>query len=284
MAVTGSSTQSILSWRAGRYTRRDDLLVEEEPLEILVGYGAPRQRQSLSVTMRTPGQDVDLALGFLFTEGIIARPEQVVAEQQLDTNRLLLNLAADLPYDPSLRQRNFFASSSCGICGKASLEAVETLSCYYPRPGWPRLEAAMLTQLPRKLGAAQSLFQATGGIHAAALFDVQGGLRYVREDVGRHNAVDKVIGAALRAGDLPLSNQLLLVSGRAGFELAQKAAMAGLPLLAAIGAPSAAAIAMAEQAGMTLVGFLRPDRFNIYCGVERLQTTNEIIASPGSDG
>lgn len=270
MPGPGTQTLSIERWQAGRCEQRDDRLVAEEPLEIVISYGMPRQRQSLAVTMRTPGHDSDLALGFLCTEGIIGHAGQVVSQQHLGDNRLLLELATELPYDPAGRQRNFFASSSCGICGKASLEAVETLSCYYPRPGWPRVAASVLTGLPRQLATAQSLFQETGGIHAAALFTAGGEAVLVREDVGRHNAVDKVIGAVLRAGGLPLTEHLLLVSGRAGFELVQKAAMAGLPLLAAIGAPSAAAVALAEQSGMTLVGFLRPDRFNLYCGGERL--------------
>lgn len=254
-------------------TERPDALVTEEPLEIqlLHGAGANRRRFPLAVTMRTPGDDTDLALGFLFTEGIIGGAHQVSDLRQLNENTLLVELPPDLRLDTERLTRHLFTASSCGVCGKASLDAVQTVACYYPTPNHPRIRPEVLFGLPDTLRRGQAAFEATGGLHAAGLFDAVGRLLWLREDVGRHNAVDKVLGAALQEGrTLPFRDWLLLVSGRAGFELVQKAAMAGLPLLAAVGAPSSLAVELAEDSGMTLVGFLRGERGNVYTGAERV--------------
>ena len=252
---------------------RDDVVALEEPLEIRLafGTGAAQKRQSLAVTMRTPGQDSELALGFLFTEGIIAAPEQVLQIRQLDENTLLATLQPGVEVDIARLTRHLFTSSSCGVCGKASLDAVQTVACHYPAPGQPVVDPAVLYELPNRLRAAQATFDLTGGLHAAALFDTAGNLLLLREDIGRHNAVDKVLGAALaQRMPLPFHNMILMVSGRAGFELVQKATMAGLPMLAAVGAPSSLSIELAEAGGLTLAGFLRGERVNVYTHHERI--------------
>ena len=257
----------------GQSQSREDLLAIEDPLEIRIAYGAgaARKRLSVAVTMRTPGDDAELALGFLFTEGIIASPDQVLSIKQLDENTLIAELQPDLPVDAERLTRHLFTSSSCGVCGKASLDAVQTVACHYPTPGSPLVPPEVLYGMPDTLRRAQATFELTGGLHAAGLFRPDGSLLLLREDIGRHNAVDKVIGAAFQSGEaLPFRNLLLLVSGRAGFELVQKATMAGLPLLAAVGAPSSLAVELAEAGGMTLVGFLRGERFNVYTGEERI--------------
>ncbi|MCB0635195.1 MAG: formate dehydrogenase accessory sulfurtransferase FdhD [Lewinella sp.] len=257
-----------------------DQLVVEEPLEIVLVAGPPeqRQRQSLAVTMRTPGQDAELALGFLLTEGLIGRRADVLdirhsgqaLHESAAENVLQVTLAPEVTVDWERLSRHFYTSSSCGVCGKASLEMVRTVATHYPRRGFPQVSERLLCQLTEQLGAAQTLFAATGGIHATAAFNARGELFLLREDVGRHNAMDKLIGAALELGVFPLREHLLLVSGRLSFELVQKAAMAGVPLLAAVGAPSSLAVELAEAHGMTLVGFLSPERCNLYCGEERL--------------
>lgn len=250
-----------------------DFLVREEPLEIQLAFGKNknRRRESLAVTMRTPGDDEDLATGFLLTEAIVSRPSDLIGLKFLEENTLLAELSPALPFDFQRFRRNFFATSSCGICGRASVEGIQSVSCYFPLAGEPKLEAAFFFDLPEKLLAAQSAFNLTGGLHAAALFDPSGNLKFLREDVGRHNAVDKVIGAAVRSGEiLPLKNWVLLVSGRAGFELAQKSVMVGLPVLAAVGAPSDLAVELAASSGLTLIGFLRERRFNIYSFSDRV--------------
>jgi len=252
---------------------RNESLVVEEPLEIRIshGAGAQRRRLSVAVTMRTPGEDEDLATGFLFTEGIIQDARQVLAIKWLEENTISVELQPGLQVDEARLTRHLFTSSSCGVCGKASLDAVQTVVCYFPGAGWPRVTREVLFTLPDVLRAAQTTFESTGGLHAAGLFDAGGRLLWLREDVGRHNAVDKVIGAALRDGSpLPFRDNLLMVSGRAGFELVQKAAMAGIPLLAAVGAPSSLSAELAANSGMTLVGFLRGERFNIYSHPERI--------------
>lgn len=250
-----------------------DQLVREEPLEILLGTGAgaAHRRESLAVTMRTPGDDFELAAGFLFTEGIVAGADDIVSIRFVDENRVLVDLRPTLSIDFQQFKRNFYATSSCGVCGKASLDAVQTVACFRPIPGEPKVSRTVIFDLPEKLRAAQAAFEATGGLHAAGLFDENGRLILLREDVGRHNAVDKAIGAALRGGlSMPLSRYILLVSGRAGFELVQKASMAGLPMLAAVGAPSSLSVELAEASGMTLVGFLRGAKFNVYADAERI--------------
>jgi FdhD protein len=248
-----------------------DDLAAEEPLEIRV------RKAPLAVTMRTPGQDIDLTMGFLLTEGIIGVASDVVTAQLCagtDTpntyNVVDVVLGPDVPPPVTDPSRNFYTSSSCGVCGKASIDAVRTKSRFDVASDGLSVRAHTLTTLPDKLRAAQRTFDRTGGLHAAGLFTGDGELLALREDVGRHNAVDKVIGWALREGRIPLSGHVLLVSGRASFELTQKAWMAGLPLLAAVSAPSTLAAELADEAGMTLVGFLRGPSMNVYAGAQRV--------------
>lgn len=267
-----TQTEQVIAWAGAGWARREDALAVEEPLEIRLAGG------EVAVTMRTPGHDVELALGFLFTEGIIHDLAEVhsVACCQTDDPATEGNVINVNPVDPALAdparwRRNFYASSSCGVCGKASIEAIHTRAPAVRSGG--RIGPSTLYRLSTELRAAQTVFGQTGGLHAAGLFDVDGRLLFLREDVGRHNAVDKVIGAALQAGTLPLDQHILLVSGRASFELVQKALMAGIPLLAAVSAPSSLAVDLARSAGMTLVGFLRSHgsgRFNVYSGQERI--------------
>jgi FdhD protein len=251
--------------------RRPDELAAEEPLEIRL------RKAPLAVTMRTPGHDIDLAMGFLLTEGIIGAADDVVTAQLCagtDTpntyNVVDVVLGPDVPPPVTDPSRNFYTTSSCGVCGKASIDAVRTRSRFDVAADPLVMPARMLAGLPDRLRAAQRTFDRTGGLHAAGLFTADGELLVLREDVGRHNAVDKVIGWALREGRLPLSGHVLLVSGRASFELTQKAWMAGLPLLAAVSAPSTLAAELAEEAGMTLVGFLRGATMNVYAGAHRI--------------
>lgn len=249
-----------------------DLLAVEEPLEIRLGYGPKNERQqkSLSVTMRTPGHDFELALGFLFTEGIIPTSDQIeniqycedVGRQEERDNVLRVELKPEVRIDFQRLQRNFYTSSSCGVCGKSSIESVK-VHCKQMKADW-KITTEFIHQLPEKLKAGQQVFKHTGGLHASGLFNLDGELVLVREDVGRHNALDKVIGAMLSKEYFPLSAYILVVSGRASFELVQKAAVAGIPILAAVGAPSSLAVSLADDCGMTLLGFVRDNRFNIY--------------------
>jgi FdhD protein len=259
-----------------------DLLAVEEPLEIRVHFDADERlvRRTVSITMRTPGDDLALAVGFLFTEGILTDRAQVedvrhcgpvVGDDGL-RNVVRVRLAPGRTVDLARLERHFYTSSSCGVCGKTSIEALRATSSFpiAPPDAAPVLAPAVVHALPARLREAQTLFERTGGLHASALFDMQGTLLALREDVGRHNALDKVIGAELMAGSLPASDRVLLVSGRASFELVQKAAMAGIPVLAAVGAPSSLAVRLATESGMTLLGFVRDGRFNVYAGGERL--------------
>jgi FdhD protein len=258
-----------------------DQLAAEEPLEIRVGYelGGQRQHRTLSVTMRTPGHDEELAAGFLLTEGLIHSKDDLlgiipcpdVQKAEEAGNVVRAELAAGVKVDFQAMERHFYTSSSCGVCGKTSIDAVRTASCPVLPAAGPYLSSATVHQLPEKLRAAQAGFEQTGGQHASALFSPEGGLLLLREDVGRHNALDKVIGAALLAGLLPLHQHVLLVSGRVSFELVQKAAAAGIGVLAAVGAPSSLAIQAAESFGMTVLGFVRNERFNIYSHGWRLR-------------
>ncbi len=261
----------------------DDILVSEEPLEIRLGHGPEEDRKEiqLSVTMRTPGNDEELAMGFLFTEGLVTDMSQVLRvvpcenvkeEERGNVVRVELHPAVEI--EPAKWQRNFYTSSSCGVCGKTSIGAVHT-QCARPIAPFGPIDPKVITALPGRMREAQTVFKHTGGIHAAALFDREGKLLILREDVGRHNAVDKVIGALLLStrsqpgigpGQLTTDNYQLLVSGRAGFELVQKCLMAGIPMMAAVGAPSSLAVQLAKKGGLTLVGFLSGERFNVYSG------------------
>ncbi|WP_190817932.1 formate dehydrogenase accessory sulfurtransferase FdhD [Saccharopolyspora pogona] len=254
---------------------RPDTLAAEEPLEIRVN-GAP-----LSVTMRTPGHDIELAHGFLLTEGVIHDKDQLSTARYCDSpgpdgrntyNVLDILLAPGVqPPDASVT-RNFYTTSSCGVCGKAALDSVRLSTRHSPADDPLTLEPTTLIELPGRLRAAQRVFDTTGGLHAAGLFESDGEVLVVREDVGRHNAVDKVLGWALLADRVPLTGCVLLVSGRASFELVQKAAMAGVPALAAVSAPSSLAADLAAEQGMTLIGFLRGRSMNVYTGAERIVT------------
>jgi FdhD protein len=260
-----------------RRSLKDEVAVEE-PLEIRVDTveGSRRERRSVSVTMRTPGHDFELAAGFLFGEGILRTREQVgeiaycgVGEHQ-EYNIVSVRLREGVDLDPGLLTRNFYTSSSCGVCGKASLEAVEIRGCEALPDGLLRVEAELVGRLPDLLLGGQATFQRTGGLHAAGLLGADGDLRIVREDVGRHNAVDKVVGHEFLEGEPPLHQRVLVVSGRTSFEIMQKALMAGIPVVVGVGAPSSLAVHLARRFNMTLVGFARSSGFNVYAGGERI--------------
>lgn len=260
-------------------SRRADEVAVEEPLEIQLcsASAAHSAVRSISITMRTPGDDVDLALGFLYGESIISGREQVrsaghCGEPDAETgfrNVVRVELEPGVAIDVDKLKRHFYTTSSCGVCGKASLDALRVAAPEVADAGFA-IRRDVLTRLPDRLREQQVIFDSTGGLHSAAAFDAEGELRIVREDVGRHNAVDKVVGALLAQEALPASGLGLLVSGRASFELMQKALVAGMPLLAAVGAPSSLAVRLANEFGLTLVGFLRDNRFNIYSGRQRI--------------
>ncbi len=260
-------------------TPHEDQLAVEEPLEIRLAYGPAGQRtqRSISVTMRTPGDDADLAAGFLLGEGIVhsatdlamVRPCGPAVGPRKLHNVVRVELKPDVDVDLKRLERHFYTTSSCGVCGKTSLEALAIGNTPVLADNQPRLLAEVIHGLPEKLRQAQAVFDRTGGLHAAALFNAEGELLCLKEDVGRHNAVDKLVGAQLMAGRLPALDKILLVSGRASFELMQKALMAGIPVLAAVGAPSSLAVELAERFRMTLLGFVRNGRFNIYSGAWR---------------
>ena len=241
-----------------------DLLAVEEPLEIRLG------GKTVSITMRTPGHDAELAAGFLLSEGILSDRGQI-QDIQTVKNSVNVSLNPNIQVDFERLERHFYTTSSCGVCGKASIDALRMQGC----PILPKDSAAIASdvihKLPEALREDQRVFDRTGGLHAAALFDISGALLLSREDIGRHNAVDKVIGSEFLGGRVPLPGKLLLVSGRASFELTQKALMAGIPILAAVGAPSSLAVETARRFNMTLLGFVRDGRFNIYSGASRIQ-------------
>lgn len=253
----------------------DDCLAIEEPLEIQLAYRASgaKQRKSISVTMRTPGRDEELAAGFLFTEGLIRNRRQIesISAQPFDENKIVVHCAEGFEPQLASLERNFYTTSSCGVCGKASIDAIKTRSMYEGAADALAITKDILHNLAGQIVAHQQVFESTGGLHASALFDAAGQFLMLREDVGRHNALDKLIGAALLADRLPLDQHVLLLSGRASFELIQKAAMAGIRVVAAIGAPSSLAVQLAEESGITLAGFLKKDKFNIYTGHHRIQ-------------
>jgi len=275
--ATDTTTAPVQTVENGLSSSRSDVLAVEEPLQICLN-GFP-----LSITMRTPGNDLDLAVGFLFTEAIIVDVNQILSMRsdhgvdepgepapESSSDRVTIRLKPDVTIDPARIRRNFYTSSSCGVCGKLAISALEV---HPPRPmrqSGAKFRPDLIYRLPDLLRQTQHAFDRTGGLHAAALFSPEGSLLGLREDVGRHNAVDKLIGFALRDGKLPLEDSLILVSGRAGFELVQKSIMASIPVLAAVGAPSSLAVDLANRFGMTLVGFLRGQRFNIYSGAWRI--------------
>ena len=273
-----------------------DLLAVEEPLELQLGYGPAGERKvkSVSVTMRTPGHDFELVAGFLMTEGIVGDAAEIdhigyvvgreqeasageqepvlrdlVLPYQPERNIVRVELASDVTVSMANLERNFYTTSSCGVCGKASLLALRTV-CPPRSANRLRVAAGLLYSLPDKLRAAQDVFERTGGLHAAGLFDAEGNLQGIREDVGRHNAVDKLLGSEFLADRTPLRDRLLLLSGRASFELLQKALMAGVAMVVSVGAPSSLAVQVAREFDITLVGFLRKDHFNVYHGAQRI--------------
>jgi FdhD protein len=253
-----------------------DAVAVEEPLEIRIGHQASGRwiTTSLSITMRTPGRDFDLAAGFLFSEGIVSSSDHIAAIQRVgrpDSNVVRADLRPDVQLDLGRLERHFYTTSSCGVCGKSSLEALGTQTGNLPPRDSPLLAAALIHSLPQIARSSQSVFEQTGGLHAACLFDTAGRLLLLCEDVGRHNAVDKLIGHQLRKGSVPLHNSLLLLSGRASFELMQKALTAGIPIVAAVGAPSSLAVDLAREYDLTLLGFVRDHRFNVYSGNWRIQ-------------
>ncbi len=275
------SLARVEEWCDGEVHTIQDYLVGEEPLEIRVGDTA------LSVTMRTPGHDLELATGFLFTEGLIRGRNQIVSVQhepdgkQNGANRVRVDLAAGVTLDAESTRRNFYTTSSCGVCGKASIDAVRVRQIAPPNLGC-RIDPDVLCGLPERLRASQAIFGRTGGLHAAGLFSLGGDLLVLREDVGRHNAVDKIVGWALEQNRLPLRDSILMVSGRGGFEIVQKALMAGIPVLASVSAPSDLAVNLAREFGMTLIGFLRGRRFVIYSGGQRIQQGTRQMVRPAA--
>lgn len=259
----------VIRWSAQRPVQCDsDELAEEEPLEIRV------RGRSISVTMRTPGADPELAAGFLLTEGIIHRQSDILQIQECRRNEfgnvLNVQLSPDLIVDLDSLTRHVFASSSCGLCGKATIESVQSRFGPLPCAEEPVIDAEQIAAMPEKMRRTQSVFERTGGLHAAALFDYDGNLLVLHEDVGRHNAVDKLLGKALLAGWCPLERHVLLVSGRVSFEIVQKALAARVPIIAAVSAPTSLAVTFANDAQQTLIGFLRDSRMNIYTGAMRI--------------
>ncbi|MET0753671.1 MAG: formate dehydrogenase accessory sulfurtransferase FdhD [Pyrinomonadaceae bacterium] len=255
-----------------------DTLAVEEPLEIRLGFTENEKfaHRAVSITMRTPGNDFELAAGFLFTEGILTSKNQIKNIKHCGKfpsaeNTVRIDLSAETNVHPLKLERNFYTTSSCGVCGKSSLEALFVAGARrIAKKDFPIISAEVIHFLPEKLRETQNIFDKTGGLHAAALFDIDGNLIDLREDVGRHNAVDKLIGARFLSGQLPLSDKILFLSGRASFELVQKAVMAEIPVIAAVGAPSSLAVEAANEFGITLLGFVRDNRFNIYTGIERI--------------
>lgn len=268
---------NITRMQSGSFIEAADQLAVEEPLQIQLLYGSSgnEQRKNLAVTMRTPGNDEELAAGFLCTEGIITSNTQLISiiAAASGENTVLVILKGDFIPDLQGQERNFYVSSSCGVCGKSGIDAVRK-EIKFPDSDSPlKITAAVLQRLPDMLRKQQEVFKSTGGLHACALFDSSGTILSSREDVGRHNALDKLIGNAFLKSQLPLRGTILLLSGRASFELVQKAAIAGIRIIAAIGAPSSLAVQLANEAGITLVGFLKSDRFNIYSGSGRITET-----------
>jgi FdhD protein len=282
MTYAGIAHLQVKRYQGSQIKESPDLVAVEEPLEIRIGYGPEHKRKEiqLAVTMRTPGHDLELATGFLFTEGIIQAIKDVLSirhcvqvKEEEAGNVVRAELSPALEIDEKQWSRHFYVSSSCGVCGKSSMEAVRSIACALLNTKL-QVDAAIIHQLPDKLRERQTVFAHTGGLHAAALFTPEGNLLLMREDVGRHNAMDKLVGAALAAGNIPLQNHLVLLSGRASFELVQKALMAEIPLLAAVGAPSSLAVNLSKEFDLTLLGFVRDHRFNIYTGNDRINASH----------
>lgn len=273
MLPSSSRSEPVWRFQQGAFSGLEDRLAIEEPLEIRIG------RKPISITMRTPGHDAELALGFLFSEGIVRSRAQVAKVKPCGPlqrggfqNVIEVVLQPESEIDLARLERHFYTSSSCGVCGKASIEALRSQSAFSASSAdGPQLSSATLMQLPHALREHQAVFDSTGGLHASALFDAQGELLSLYEDVGRHNALDKLIGRALLDDCLPLTDAVLLLSGRASFELIQKASMAGIRVCVAIGAPSSLALELAREQAMTLAGFVRDGRFNIYHGAWRIE-------------
>ena len=275
MKPPGSKTKATV-WvvENGKVRSRSDQLATEEPLEIRL----VSPQKTVAVTMRTPGADFELTAGFLYSEGVVSRREDIdrisyCVDPDVDGEQRynIVNVKLNEGLSPDLQplERHFFTTSACGVCGKASLEALRLRGCPVILEG-PQVPAEVIYSLPEQLRAAQRVFSTTGGLHAAALFDTQGQLLSVREDVGRHNALDKLVGSAVLSDQLPLNNHIVMVSGRSSFEILQKCLTAGVPIVCAVSAPSSLAVALAREFGITLVGFLRGERFNVYAGRERL--------------
>lgn len=255
-----------------------DHIVVEEPLEVRVWDYKTESYFPLTVTMRTPGADEELVSGFLFAEGMISGRHDILDVHQKDEHTILLKLKSSISINEWIQGRNFLSTASCGLCGKTKAELIQKHTCYFPAKHRPVIALSTLLQLPLQLRAEQSLFELTGGIHAAGLFDCTGSLIDIQEDIGRHNALDKLIGKSVQKDEVPWREYVLVLSGRIGFELVQKASMLGVPIIVAVGAPSSLAIQVAEEHGITLIGFTKVDRCNIYSGAERLSSTSVSIA------
>ena len=277
--VRSQVKRTISRLRAGDWSRQDDVLAAEEPLEIRILWqeNGVVQRKPIAVTMRTPGDDFELAAGFLYGEGLIHQQDDVVdvsyctdEDEDQTFNIVNVTLRPGLVFDTTRLERNFYTTSSCGICGKAALDALEVQGCVILPPG-PVVSAELICGLPEKLRAAQAVFDRTGGLHATGLFTPEGELVSLREDVGRHNAFDKLVGEQFLAGHAPLDGHVAMLSGRASFELLQKALVARVPIVAAVGAPSSLAVQLADEFNITLCGFVRADSLNVYTGQERIK-------------
>ncbi|MGH7884088.1 MAG: formate dehydrogenase accessory sulfurtransferase FdhD [Thermodesulfobacteriota bacterium] len=285
--IQKSTTDIAVKKVKGSHISNDkDVLAVEEPLEIRIGFyqNGTRKNKNISITMRTPGEDFDLAAGFLFTEGIIKNENQIKkiknigsgTDRKNESNIVFVELEKEVDVDIMRLERHFYTTSSCGVCGKTSLDALEVKASYKLPKGEPVFNFDLIYELSDILRKKQTVFGRTGGLHAAGLFDDKGNLVSVREDIGRHNAVDKLIGNQLLRKKIPLSKYLLMLSGRASFELLQKALVAGIPIVASVGAPSSLAVDLAKKFDITLLGFVRDKRFNIYSGEERILVKNEI--------
>tara|TARA_R110002049_G_scaffold131259_5_gene289979 strand:+ start:3191 stop:4027 length:837 start_codon:yes stop_codon:yes gene_type:complete len=270
------TTRKIIKINKSKVNQVSDFLAIEDPLEISISIPSALPailNKNISITMRTPNNDANLAIGFLFTEGIISTATAVEKIKQSE-NKITIFLENDNNIDLSTLDRNFYTSSSCGVCGKASIDSIKTVCKIDAKKVEFKIDSSLIKGLPDKLRKEQEVFESTGGLHAAALFSLEGSLLILKEDVGRHNALDKLIGHSLMQNAMPLSNHLLLLSGRASFELIQKAAMAGIQFIMAVGAPSSLAVELAVEFDITLIGFLTKDKFNIYCGEKRIENLN----------